>query len=120
MYSVNCKVKRKENGKPASEPYLVEAVSLTDVDVKLAAELNGCEYSIVGCKEMKFNNIFTNGHGMFFQIKVTSEGMDGKTIKEQFIQEALDSVEATELFRESIKYGDITDMNLTGFLGVIK
>lgn len=120
MYLINAKIARKEGSKPSNEQYLVDALSLTDVEAKLANEFKDIFTFIATCKNIEFTDIFESGAGTYFIIRLISDDMDGKANKEVFLQEADDSDVAKLLFREKVNYGVITDINLTNYMGIIR
>ncbi len=120
MFQVNTKVQRSEGSKPSTEVYLVEAISLTDIDIKVNTEFKDIQVSIPACKEMKFTGIFENGEGTFFVIKILVEDLESKTSKEVFVQEAKDYADAEERFKQNVDYGEITDLNLTNYMGILR
>jgi len=120
IYQVNTKVRRKEGAKFTSEVYLVDAVSLTDIETKLILEFGTMEHSITSLKELKLQDIFENGEGTFFTIKVSVEDLEGKVVKEVFIQEASEPNQALTLFKSNIDYGEISDFNQMNYMGIIR
>lgn len=120
MYQTQVKLQRKEGTKPVNEIYLVEAVDLTDIEIKVTKEYRSILAGISEAKEVSFNEIFETGSGYFFDIKVEVEDLDSKIQKERFLQEASDEVEARTLFRKNIDYGEITNFNKTKIMGIIK
>ena len=120
MYLVNLKVTRKEGSKPLTEQYLVNGLNLTDVEVKLNTEFKDTPIYTVSCKEFKNNDIFENGEGSFFLITLLVDDLDGKTVKEIYLQEAIDNDDARVKFRNNIDYGVILDVVSKPFMGIIR
>jgi len=121
MYQVNCKIVRKEGSKARPENYLVEAISLTDIDAKLNKEFKDMTIEVSSAKILNLQELFETGKdGSFFMIKISIEDIDSKVTKETFIQEASNHTEAEENLRNKIDYGEITDINLTNYMGVIR
>ena len=118
MYTVNIKISHKESTKPVNETYIVEAICLTDIDVILAKELK--YYSVNSAKANNFVKVFETGDGSFFKIKLAVEDIDGKLLKEEFIQEATDNDSARHLFGKNIDYGTILDVVSTNIMGIIR
>ena len=87
MYLVNVKIKR-EGDKPVNEQYLVEAISLTDVETKITRDFNGVDLDITSCKVINFTEIFENGEGWFYEIKNEVETIDDKKVVEVYLLEA--------------------------------
>lgn len=120
MYLVNIKLSRKEGSKPSNEQYLVDAVNLTDVEAKLNTEFRDMPFFINSCKDFKTNDIFENGEGSFFLITLLADDMDGKTIKELYLQEASDNDTARNHFSKNVTYGTIMDIVSKPIMGIIK
>lgn len=118
MYLVNIKISHKEGTKPVNEQYLVEAICLTDIDVILAKEFK--YYSVNSTKVSNYQKVFENGEGSFFEIKLIVDDIDGKVVKESFLQEAVDNDDARVRFRTNIDYGVILDVVSKPILGVVR
>jgi hypothetical protein len=118
MYLVNIKISHKEGSKPVNEQYIVKAIGLTDIDVILAKEFK--YYSVNSCKTANYLKVFETKEGNFFEIKLIVEDIDGKVVRELFLQEAVDNDDARARFRENIDYGVILDVVSRPYIGVIK
>jgi hypothetical protein len=118
MYTVNIKRSPKEGTKPVSESWLVAAINFTDVEVKLNTEFK--VFAPISCKASNYVNVFETGDGSFFKIKLAVEDIDGKLLKEEFIQEATDNDSARNLFGKNVDYGTILDVVSTNIIGVIR
>lgn len=120
MYQVNIKIQRKAGVKATPEVYLVEAVSLTDIETILYEEFKDNVFEVVLCKLVHFVDIFENISGSFFKIDIVVEDLESKTSKELYLQEAENDSNARELFRNSVPYGEIVGINLTNIKGIIR
>jgi len=118
MYIVNIKISHKEGAKPVNETYIVNAISLTDTDIMLSKEFK--YFSVNSAKASNYVKVFETGDGSFFRIKLAIEDLDGKLLKEEFIQEAPDNDAARSLFGKNIDYGTILDVVSTNIMGVIR
>jgi hypothetical protein len=110
MYLTTIRVKR-EGDKPINEQYLVEAVNLTDVEVKVASELEGVDLDIMSCKVYNFIDIFEGDpeeeRSLFFEIKIKRETIDDKKVVELYLVEAPDEPTARESFGNRLIEGSI-------------
>ena len=118
MYNVSIKLSRKEGAKPVTESYIVEAINFTDVEFKLNTEFKS--YAPISCKVANYDKVFETGKGEFFIIKLAVEDVDGKLLKEIFVQEATDNDSARSNFAKNINYGTVLDVISTNFMGVIR
>ena len=125
MYLVKCKVQRQASSKPKPETYLVISDTLIDVEAKLGLELGINDWgntgsSISSCVSIKFQDIFENGEGSFFIMKVIVEDVEGKAFKESFLQEAVDHSGAIAHFRNNVTYGELNDTISTNYVGIVR
>jgi len=124
MYLVKCKIQRQGHAKPKPETYLVVSDTLTDVEAKISLDLaidwENTHSSISSCTVVKFQDIFENGEGSFFIMKVIVEDVEGKESKESFLQEATDHASAIVHFRNNVIYGELNDTISTNYMGIIR
>jgi homospermidine synthase len=118
MYLTTIKIKR-EGVKPVNEQYLVEAVNLTDVEVKVTRNFNDV-ITIISCKEIKFVEIFEGIGEVYFEVKVRTESIDDKKVTEVYIQEAETEPDARTLFGNNVTEGSIVSFVEKPYLGIIR
>jgi hypothetical protein len=122
MYLVNVKIKRTGD-KPVNEQYLVEAVSLTDVEVKVTDVFQGEEIEIMSCKVINFTEVFdldNEDDNLFFEIKLELKTLDDKVVKELYLQEAIDEPTARRVFTERLIEGDIVSFIKKPYVSIIR
>ena len=119
MYLVTVRIKR-EGDKPVNEQYLVEAVSLTDVDTKIRREFSGVDADITSCKVINFTEIFENGAGWFYEIKNEVETIDDKKVVEMYLMEAADDNTAISKWDDLNMEGHIVGFNKKPYKGIIR
>lgn len=120
MYSTKTKVKRGD--KTSTEEYVVFGETPTIVENMLAKELSGTTIEgTVNMAKININDIFENSSGTFFEIKIDYPDTEGtKDIKEAFIQEAGNLIEAIDFFRDKVSYGSLRSVKETKILGILK
>ena len=119
MYLVTVRIKR-EGDKPINEQYLVEAVSLTDVDTKIRREFSGVDADITSCKVINFTEVFETNGGVYVEIKNEIETIDDKKVIELYLQEGDDVVQAREAFDASVPDGEIISFIKKPYKGIIR
>ena len=119
MYLTTIRIKR-EGDKPINEQYLVEAVSLTDVDTKIRREFSGVDADITSCKVINFTEVFEMGVGWFYEIKNEVETIDDKKVVELYLQEAIEEDSARRLLKEAVREGEIISFIKKPYKGIIR
>lgn len=102
-------VKIDENGKEkkVTESYLVDAMSLTEMEARTVNELsktvNG-DFDVISGKESNISEIYPNENGdRFFKAKVTLEEDEGKKVTNYMLVEANNVDEAYAYLKEQLK-----------------
>jgi hypothetical protein len=122
MYLVNVKIKRAGD-KPVNEQHLVEAVSLTDVEIKVTNVFQGEELEIMSCKAINFTEVFdlnNEDDNLFFEIKLELKTLDDKVVKELYLQEAIDEPTARRVFTEHLIEGDIVSFIKKPYISILR
>ncbi len=124
-----CKVrydKMQENGvvKKVNEPYLVDALTFTEAEVRIVEEMKpfiSGEYSISSEKKTKISEIFFNeGGDRYYQVKVNFIMLDEKTGAEKksatlILVQASDFEDALKNFQEGMK-GTMGDFEIASIV----
>jgi len=120
MFKTKTKVTR--GGKSSNEEYIVIADTPTIAEAILIKELEGTTVEkTTNVSELKVQDIFENGGGTFYEIKIQYEDESGtKTIKETYIQEGAGILDSIDRFRNSIDWGELTSVKELPFLGILK
>ena len=120
MFKTTTKVTKE--GKTSNEEYIVLADTPSIAEAMLMKELEGITVEkTTSVTELKVNEIFENGEGVFYECKVDSEDEEGiKMIKETFIQEANNFADAYLTFTKNVDYGYIRSIKELKTLGIIK
>ena len=120
MYLTTIEIKR-EGDKPCKEQYLVEAVNLTDVEVKIHRDFIGVQdIEVIACKKIHFIEIFENGEGTFYEIKNEIETLDNKKVVETYLLEATDDNSAIVRWDNLNMEGHIVGFNKKPYMGIIR
>lgn len=94
----------KENGSKVSEIFVTDAVSFTDVEVIANKYLEGITFEIEAITRKNYINIFQSPKGGFYyKVSIEWEDLESKTIKEVFLQQALDIDEGKALLLVNLK-----------------
>lgn len=105
FYLLKANVKRGNNAKTKKEVFAVKASSVIFADSKVTSELTPVDSSMVvtDINLKGYVEIFTiEGDGPFYDVSLEFEDVDGKTLKENYLQQANGTAEAEAFLLENL------------------
>lgn len=124
-YLVKASLKRGANAKVKKESFIVKASSILFAETKAASELTpvDSEVKITDINLKNYVDVFTTPDrtGPYFDIQVEFDDVDGKVVKENYLQQSFSTKEAEETLMtnltgevKSIKETNIVDYYIGG------
>lgn len=113
-YLVKAYLKRGANAKIKKESFVVKASSILFAETKAASELTPIDPTIL-VTDVNIKNyvevFMLEGDGPLYDIQLEFEDVDGKTFKENYLQQANATAEAETLLMENLSNPNVEIVN---------
>src|SRR5574344_2688599 len=113
-FLVKANLRRGQNAKVKKESFIVKATDYSFAGAKVTSELNPIDHTIL-VTDVNIKNyvdvFMLEGDGPLYDIQLEFEDVDGKTFKENYLQQANSTAEAETLLMENLSNPNVEIVN---------